>query len=108
MSGKAWADKEKTARIVPPAPVLPAQDQESLDVWGFKDTRFQIRENASVVLTGNRYELCGQELPHLVPWVSQVIQIPIDPRDVHAPAYPPVVPDPIRHPGFLTEIKTFL
>jgi alkyldihydroxyacetonephosphate synthase len=83
-------------------------DEESLDVWGFRDTAFQIKPNGSVELTGNRYSLAGQELPSLLPWVSEVMEVPIRPDDVHAPHYPTEISPPKNHPALLAELKLFL
>lgn len=41
--------------------------EESLDVWGFHDTRFQTDEDGIVEVTGSRYPLSGQKLPSLLP-----------------------------------------
>ena len=50
-----------------PAHEAPAPDeQESLDVWGFRDTAFRVRPDGAVVLSGDRYALCGEELADLL------------------------------------------
>lgn len=66
--------------------------EQRLDGWGFRDTEFQTKPNGSVVLTGNRYALSGAELPNLLPWVRDVMQIEVPIDDVHEPAYPPQIP----------------
>lgn len=83
-------------------------DEESLDVWGFRDTAFQIKGNGSVELSGRRYSLSGQELPSLLPWVSEVMQVPVRADDVHQPHYPTEITAPKNHPALLTELKDFL
>ncbi|HKX12515.1 MAG TPA: FAD-binding oxidoreductase [bacterium] len=83
-------------------------DEESLDVWGFRDTAFQIKGNGSVELTGSRYSLSGQELPSLLPWVSEVMEVPIRPDDVHTPHYPTEISPAKNHPALLAELKLFL
>lgn len=91
---------------ITPEPLRPsASDAESLDVWGFKDTRFSINENGHVVLLGNRYELSGQELAGLIPWVRDVLAIPFDTKDVYRPSYPTEIPPPIENAPFLSEIR---
>ncbi len=104
-------------RSPPPPPVLPAArhaeetrihpqplaadpSRESLDVWGFDDTEFRVNERGAVVLTGDRYSLCGAELPNLLPWIRDVMAIPVDLRDTHEPHYPPVIPQPRKNAGF--------
>jgi alkyldihydroxyacetonephosphate synthase len=79
-------------RIVPgPAPSRP-EDEESLDVWGFRDTAFRVNSRGNVELTGSRYPLSGSELPDLLPWMQNVLEVELDPRDTHPSAYPPTVP----------------
>ncbi|MDL1871751.1 FAD-binding oxidoreductase [Deltaproteobacteria bacterium PRO3] len=95
-------------RIFPPAPAPKPDEEESLDVWGFRDTKFEILNNGSVRLTGSRYSLCGQELPSLLPWVSEVMKVPVRADDVYPPAYPTPIPEALAHPQFLAELrKTF-
>jgi alkyldihydroxyacetonephosphate synthase len=79
-------------KIVPAPPRASPQDEESLEVWGFKDTRFQIDPSGTVELTGNRYELSGQKLPSLLPWVCEQMQVKIDPLEVAPQVYPPHIP----------------
>ena len=53
----AFDPRSTPARIEPePLPTDP-DDVESLDVWGFRDTRFRARPDGVVELTGRRYEL---------------------------------------------------
>jgi alkyldihydroxyacetonephosphate synthase len=80
-------------------------DAESLDVWGFKDSGFSINENGHVVLLGNRYELSGKELPRLLPWVRETLEISFDPKDVYRPSYPTEIPPPAENAQFLGEIR---
>ena len=83
-------------------------DAESLDVWGFKDSGFTINENGHVVLRGTRYELSGKELPRLIPWVRETLEIPFDANDVYQPSYPTEIPPPVENAQFLSAIKDFL
>jgi len=98
----------ETTRIIPDPPSLDPRDEESLNVWGFRDTRFRINERSNVELTGNRYSLCGDELPQLLPWVSEVMEVRIEPDDTNPPGFQTSIPDPITNPAFLTEISNFL
>lgn len=97
---------QDSVRILPKSPVhSPDQDEESLDVWGFKDTSFRINEKGHVELTGKRYPLCGDELESLLPWVREVMEIPLEPNDTNPPSYPPEIPEPVHNAAFLTELK---
>ncbi len=92
--------------LIVPEPLAPnPRDAESLDVWGFKDSGFGINENGHVVLLGDRYELSGKELPRLVPWVREVLEIPFDPQDVFRSSYPTEIPPPLENAELLREIK---
>ncbi len=83
-------------------------DEESLDVWGFRDTHFDISENGHVIIRGNRYELSGKELPRFLPWVREVLSVDLDTRDVHRPKYPTVIAEPQIQPQFLSAVQGFL
>lgn len=75
--------------LPPPAPLA---DEESLDVWGFADTRFRVNERGHVELTGRRYALSGHELPALLPWIRRMMELELDVRDRNPSRYPPNVP----------------
>jgi alkyldihydroxyacetonephosphate synthase len=92
-------------RIVPDPPARDPADEESLDVWGFRDTRFVAREDGVVVLTGSRYPLSGQELPELLGWTQRQIHPDVRPDDLNLPHYPPAIPAPRRNAGFLDELR---
>src|ERR1044072_254108 len=78
--------------VVPPAPPpLHDSEKESLDVWGFLDTRFDINENDRVIIRGTRYELSGKELPRLLPWIRETLDINLDSKDIHRPTYPTTI-----------------
>ena len=101
--------KELQNVIVPEAaPVQDPSEAESLDVWGFRDTHFDISENGHVVIRGTRYELSGKELPRFLPWVREVLASDIDPREIHQPGYPTTIPEPHITPGFLDDLQKVL
>jgi alkyldihydroxyacetonephosphate synthase len=107
-SGADLAAGRLPDRIVPPPPPPRDDSLESLPVWGFRDTAFEVLPNGSVILTGSRYPLCGAELPDLLPWTCANIGVEIDPRDVHASCYPPALPEPRANAAFLEEVRKFL
>jgi alkyldihydroxyacetonephosphate synthase len=107
-SGPDLASSAAGRRIEPGPPPRRALEDESLDVWGFRDTAFRILENGSVELTGSRYALCGSELPDLLPWTRETFGIDLAPDDVHPSQYPPGLPEPRENPAFLEEIRKFL
>lgn len=96
-------------RIYPPAPAHDPRDAESLDVWGFRDTAFQVNARGHAELSGNRYPgLSGHELPNLLPWFRGVVDLPIVPDDRHEPHYPPAIPESLAAPELLAELRGFL
>jgi alkyldihydroxyacetonephosphate synthase len=91
-----------------PTPTPGPDEAESFDVWGFRDTHFDISDAGHVIIRGKRYELSGKELPRFLPWVREVLEVRVDPKDVHAPRYPTAIPEPRLQPEFLTAIQSFL
>ncbi len=82
------------SRIVPgPPPAVPESDAESLDVWGFRDTRFGVDADGTVKISGSRYELSGKNLPSLFSWFQEVISVGLDPSDTRPSSYGQQIPD---------------
>ena len=79
-----------------------------MDVWGFKDTRFQINAGGHVELAGNRYNLSGHELPGLLPWMCNALKAPLGPTNRFDPSYPPEVPAARPSPEFEKTVRAFL
>src|SRR5215475_6005487 len=95
--------------IIPKPPAAPGPDEaESLDVWGFSDTHFGVSENGHVMIRGSRYELSGKELPRFFPWVREVLEVELDPKDINQPSYPTLIPDAHVSDEFLSELRGFL
>jgi alkyldihydroxyacetonephosphate synthase len=95
--------------IVPgPPPPLPESEAESLDVWGFRDTHFDISENGHVIIRGSRYELSGKELPRFLPWVREVLEVDVNATNVHRPQYPTTIAEPVFSEELLAALRTVL
>ncbi|MEP6618929.1 MAG: FAD-binding oxidoreductase [bacterium] len=94
--------------IVPAPPPNEGDLAISLDVWGFRDTRFTTLPNGSVTLTGTRYALSGQELPDLLPWMRLVLGVRIETSDTHASTYPPSIRSPVENVDFEREVEAIL
>ncbi len=97
-----------SARVVPDSPPLPPEESESLDVWGFRGAGFELLQNGSVILRGDRYAGSGVELPDLLPWVKRILGCDIQPGDIHRSQYPPEIPEPRLPPVLLREIGEIL
>lgn len=85
-----------------------ADEAESLENWGFQDTSFTINDNGSVAITGSRYELSGKELPRLLPWIRETLDIDLDVNDRFEPHYPPEIAPAVKNAEFLKQLATFL
>jgi len=97
-----------TSQRIVPAPPPADGDAVSLDAWGFQDTAFQRLPNGNVTLTGGRYALSGQELPHLLPWIRQVMAVDLPAGDQHPSQYPPAIPAPRSNPPLLAALRKVL
>ncbi len=96
-------------KLIYPEPLKPAADEiESFDNWGFRDTRFAINENGVATILGSRYELSGQELPRLLPWIRETLDVELDPKDIHQNSYPTEIPAAAQNQKFSEEIRIFL
>ncbi len=85
-------DSTHHARIVPAPPQRAPQDHARLDVWGFADSGFEINAKGRVAARGSRYAISGHELPHLLPWMQEVLDVEIDPADRFESRYPTAIP----------------
>ena len=92
-------------RIVPERIEIGPDEVESLDTWGFRDTRFVARPDGVVVMEGDRYELSGQEFPDLLPWAQETFHPDFAPDNLYLPNYPPEIPAPRRHDAFTDEMR---
>lgn len=97
-----------TDRIIPKPLVLQAADEESQSVWGFRDTAFSIKDGGVVQLSGDRYELSGQELPELLGWVQDTIHPDVGSDNLNPSNYPPAIPEARTHGVFVDEVRGFL
>ena len=50
--------------------------------WGYTDTRFEFDGPKTVRVTGSRYPLAGFTMPHFIPFVEEMLQVPIDPDEM--------------------------
>lgn len=96
------------ARFVPPVRPPPADEEESLQGWGFSDTRFVTRPNGHVVLTGRRYNISNVELPGLLPWMAGQLASPLSATDLHESQYPPAIPPPRPAKALRAELAKLL
>lgn len=99
---------QRETRIHPERLEPDPTEVESLDVWGFRDTAFEVRADGVVVLKGSRYALCGEEMVDLLPWVQHEIHPAVSPFDLNPPHYPPAIPPPRRNAAFESAVRKHL
>ncbi len=87
-------------RFTPQMPEPDSDGAPAMDGWGFADSGFAITDDGKVTMTGSRYPLSGKVLPHLIPWISGILGIDVDPFDRNEPHYPPQVPAPVQNRKF--------
>ena len=57
-------------RIVPEPPE-PRPEEDSLDVWGFRDSGFDVNAAGRVTFRGERYAISGTVMPSFLPWPDE-------------------------------------
>ena len=75
--------------------------------WGYADTRFELDGPRSVRMTGRRYVLSGHGLPHLIPFVEQMLGVPFNPG-IRVPEKRADVPPPRLDPALMTALERVL
>jgi alkyldihydroxyacetonephosphate synthase len=83
---------------------IPSQNALWGHKWGYADTAFQIEDDLSVIMTGNRYPLSGYKMPDLIPYIEASLDIKIDPNNPLVEVSQPPVPPPILQPDFYQKI----
>ncbi len=84
-----------------------ANDARHPHRWGYADTRLELDGPRSVRMTGSRYLLSGQRMPHLIPFVEQMLGVPFDPG-ARIPEIPPHVPAPRLDANLLATLERLL
>src|SRR6185436_8285881 len=92
------ADAPQSAAMSSEAP--PLNSSRHPHRWGFADTRLELEGTRSVRMTGSRYPLSGQSMPHLIPYVEQMLGVPFDPS-ARLSERVPAVPEPSLEPGLM-------
>src|SRR5687768_16293267 len=84
-----------------------ADDARHPHRWGYADTRLELDGPRSVRMTGSRYLLSGQRMPHLIPFVEQMLGVPFDPG-ARIPETTPAIPAPRLNAALLTTLEQLL
>lgn len=70
--------------------------------WGYTDTRFEFDGPKTVRVTGSRYPLAGFTMPHFIPFVEEMLQVPIDPNERAVEKEDRIVPPSRADAGLVT------
>jgi len=73
--------------------------------WGFKDTRFIVKGDGSAFVTGGRYAVSGYDMPGLIPFAEEMLDIKIDVQDVKQERDPKPVPQPCINEAFWNAVQ---
>ena len=84
------------AKRIVPEPPRSAGD-ESLDVWGFRDSGFQVNAAGQVEFRGSRYAISGKRIPNLLPWGEGIFGVRLDPVDTRPSHYPTALPERVAN-----------
>jgi|AP95_1055475.scaffolds.fasta_scaffold04925_3 alkyldihydroxyacetonephosphate synthase len=76
--------------------------------WGFTDTRFEFDGPSSVRVTGTRYPLSGYSMPYFIPFVEEVLQVPITPDEVMPELEHRAVPEARSNEAFAAALERVL
>jgi len=99
-----YARDAAARRIIPGPPPASTVEDERLDVWGFKDSGFQVNDEGNVEVLGKRYAAGGDILTELLPWVRGVFDSPVTGEDQNPPHYPPAIPDAVVNAAFTAAV----
>ncbi|MEE3259240.1 MAG: FAD-binding oxidoreductase, partial [Candidatus Latescibacterota bacterium] len=61
--------------------------------WGYTDTNFEFDGPKTVRVTGSRYPLAGYTMPYFIPFVEEMLGVPINPDEIAVEKETQVVPD---------------
>ena len=75
--------------------------------WGFADTRLSFDGPRSVRMSGSRYPLSGQSMPHLIPFVEQTLGVTLE-ASAARPESTPLVPPPRLNAALMAALERLL
>lgn len=73
--------------------------------WGFVDTKMVVQKDRSVHVTGERYEISGTEMPDLIPFVEEMLDIKIDVDEIKPECVEKPAPEPIINHEFCQALE---
>ena len=83
-----------------------SEEERHRHKWGYVDTRFEFDDPRNVKVTGNRYPISGFRMPHLMPFVEEMLNFSICPEDMAVENQDHNIPQPNIKAHFLKAIET--
>ncbi|KJH41490.1 FAD linked oxidase protein [Dictyocaulus viviparus] len=73
--------------------------------WGYADSYFKVDQNGHVVMTGDKYEMCGHVLPNLRPWFEENLGVDLQYTTPSKKLSDIEIPPPIENDEIYDELK---
>ena len=86
----------------------PRDGERYVHKWGYADTRFEFDGPKSVRVTGDRYQISGFRMPYLIPFVEDIIKLPISEEDLIEERVSYDLPEPVGNDGFEAGLRSSL
>ncbi len=75
--------------------------------WGYKDTFFVVNDDRTVRLQGSRYNISGYDMPYLIPFAEEMLNLPFDSQQVRPEIHPSLPPSKVNK-EFVTAVARVL
>ena len=76
--------------------------------WGYTDTRFEFESPTRIRLTGTRYLLAGYSMPYFIPFVEEMLQVPVNPDEMVIEEEDCDVPSSLADPALVASFREIL
>jgi len=86
----------------------PSEGERYAHKWGYQDTWFDFANPREVTVAGSRYPVSGYTMPYLIPFVEEVLGIPIRPEDKNVEIENREVPEAVIDETVITGLKSIL
>ena len=86
----------------------PSEGERNPHKWGYTDTHFEFDGETTVRLTGERYPLAGYTLPSFIPFVEEMLGIPLRREDLQEENPAPEIPEANISEAFLAALSEAL
>lgn len=76
--------------------------------WGYTDTNFEFDGPKTVRVTGSRYPLAGYTMPYFIPFVEEMLEVPINPDEIAVEKESQAVPESRADAALVAALKEAL